>query len=75
MADHATTGLAPTEPYLGKTLTRLSWGSIFAGVVIAISVQLMLGILGAGIGLTLVGSRRGASWAVDLRGRCRVAGL
>jgi hypothetical protein len=75
MANHATTGITPTEAYLGKTLTRLSWGSIFAGVVIAISVQLVLGILGAGIGLTLVRNRRGGSWAVDLRGRCHVAGL
>ncbi len=61
MADHATTGLAPTEPYFGQTLTRLSWGSIFAGVVIAISVQLVLGILGAGIGLTLVDPVQGTT--------------
>ena len=42
------------EPYNGKTPTRLSWGAIFAGVVIAVAVQLVLGILGAGIGLTMV---------------------
>ncbi|HEX8445366.1 MAG TPA: hypothetical protein VF649_02020 [Sphingomonas sp.] len=55
MATHMTTGLAPTdETYTGKTITRLSWGSIFAGVVIAVAVQLVLGILGAGIGLTMV---------------------
>ncbi len=37
-----------------KTPTRLSWGAVFAGVVIAVAVQLVLGILGAGIGLTMV---------------------
>ena len=42
------------EAYNGKTPTRLSWGAIFAGVVIAVAVQLVLGILGAGIGLTMV---------------------
>ncbi len=55
MATHVTTGLAPVdEAHLGKTPTRLSWGAIFAGVVIAVAVQLVLGILGAGIGLTMV---------------------
>ena len=55
MATHATTGRAPVdELYLGKTPARLSWGAIFAGVVIAVAVQLVLGILGAGIGLTMV---------------------
>jgi len=48
-------GYAPVDPaIIGKTPTRLSWGAIFAGVVIAVAVQLVLGILGAGIGLTMV---------------------
>jgi hypothetical protein len=55
MASNASNGLAPIdEAYPGKTRTRLSWGAIFAGVVIAVAVQLVLGILGAGIGLTMV---------------------
>ncbi len=55
MATTATTGLAPVdETRIGKTATRLSWGAVFAGVVIAVAVQLVLGILGAGIGLTMV---------------------
>ena len=33
---------------------RVSWGAIFAGVVIAVAVQLLLGILGTGIGLSMV---------------------
>ena len=33
---------------------RVSWGAIFAGVVLAVAVQLLLGILGTGIGLSMV---------------------
>jgi len=55
MVTNVTTGLAPVDDaYVEKTATRLSWGAIFAGVVIAVAVQLVLGILGAGIGLTMV---------------------
>lgn len=55
MATNVSTGFAPTDAaYAGKTPTRLSWAAIFAGVVIAVAVQLVLGILGAGIGLTMV---------------------
>ncbi len=55
MATNVATGLAPIdETYARKIPTRLSWGAIFAGVVIAVAVQLVLGILGAGIGLTMV---------------------
>ncbi|WP_294323522.1 hypothetical protein [uncultured Sphingomonas sp.] len=55
MAINVTNGLAPIdETRVGKTATRLSWGAVLAGVVIAIAVQLVLGILGAGIGLTMV---------------------
>jgi hypothetical protein len=55
MATNVNAGLAPVDDaHLGKSATRLSWGAIFAGVVIAVAVQLVLGILGAGIGLTMV---------------------
>ena len=37
-----------------RVLPRLSWGAIFAGVVIAVAVQVLLGILGTGIGLSIV---------------------
>jgi len=37
-----------------RGLARLSWGAIFAGVVIAIAVQMLLGILGTGIGLSMI---------------------
>ncbi|MFD1951693.1 hypothetical protein ACFSGX_13035 [Sphingomonas arantia] len=48
-------GYAPVhEGRLPKSPARISWGAIFAGVVLAIAVQLVLGILGTGIGMTLV---------------------
>ena len=46
---------------IGKTPTRLSWGAVFAGVVIAVAVQLVLGILGAGIGLAMVDPAEGTT--------------
>lgn len=55
MVTNVTNGVLPVEELrAGKTPTRLSWGAIFAGVVIAVAVQLVLGILGTGIGLTMV---------------------
>lgn len=55
MATHVNPGMLPADDLrIGKTPTRLSWGAVFAGVVIAVAVQLLLGILGAGIGLTMV---------------------
>ena len=55
MATHAYTGPVPGDDLrTAKTPTRLSWGAVVAGVVIAVAVQLVLGILGAGIGLTMV---------------------
>jgi hypothetical protein len=55
MATNFETGLAPGDRLRpGKMPTRVSWGAIFAGVVIAVAVQLVMGILGAGIGLTMV---------------------
>lgn len=55
MATMITNGDTPIDAArIGKTPTRLSWGAIFAGVVIAVAVQLVLGILGTGIGLTMV---------------------
>ena len=45
MATHAYTGPVPGDDLrTAKTPTRLSWGAVFAGVVIAVAVQLVLGI-------------------------------
>lgn len=43
--------VATTEP---RTVRRISWGAILAGVVIALVVQLVLGILGLGIGASTI---------------------
>ncbi|MFS0738108.1 hypothetical protein ABC347_13750 [Sphingomonas sp. 1P06PA] len=58
----STTGLAPDELARAPRIApRFSWGAIFAGVVIAIAVQLVLGILGAGIGLTMIDPVEGST--------------
>ncbi|MBB4155321.1 hypothetical protein GGQ80_003241 [Sphingomonas jinjuensis] len=55
MATNVTTGMVPIENgAIVRAGRRVSWGAIFAGVVIAVAVQLLLGILGAGIGLSMV---------------------
>lgn len=55
MATNTTTGHVPADHLAtSPAIKRISWGAIFAGVVIAVAVQLVLGILGTGIGLTMV---------------------
>lgn len=40
----------PVGEHLPAAVRRISWGAVFAGVVITLVVQLLLGILGLGIG-------------------------
>ena len=40
---------------------RISWGAIFAGVVLVLAVQLLLSLLGLAVGLTTVDPGQGAS--------------
>ena len=58
-ATTAEVGLAPGA--LGRQVKRVSWGAVFAGMVIAVVVQLVLSLLGAGIGLSTVDPLRGGS--------------
>ena len=59
--------IASTEPYQASgivTLTdkpfdRISWGAIFAGALTALSVQLVLSLIGLGIGLSTIDARGG----------------
>jgi hypothetical protein len=52
---------AAVDAVATRTRARLSWGAIFAGVVIAVAVQLLLGILGTGIGLSMVDPTEGTT--------------
>ena len=62
MATNLTPGFVPVDDArLVKTPTRISWGAIFAGVVLSIAIQLVLGILGTGIGLSLVNPVEGTT--------------
>src|SRR3546814_18266899 len=65
MADSTRRRTAPAGPYRSgeavvetdaapAALKRISWGAIFAGVVVAMSLQLVLGLLGLGIGLATI---------------------
>ncbi|MBI0476176.1 hypothetical protein D9601_12550 [Sphingomonas sp. MA1305] len=61
MATIVTTGRVPLETTSEPARRRVSWGAIFAGVVIAVAVQLLLGILGTGIGLSMVDPVEGST--------------
>jgi hypothetical protein len=40
---------------------RISWAAIFGGVILALSIQLLLGMLGAGVGLGTVNTNAGST--------------
>lgn len=42
------------NPYLNAAFNKVSWGAIFAGVAVALVVQLLLNLLGAGIGAAVI---------------------
>ena len=52
--DRAEVSLAPPA-----ALRRISWGAILAGVAIALSIQLLLNLLGIGIGASTIDVREG----------------
>jgi hypothetical protein len=43
------------------TVRRISWGAVIAGVVMVVAVQILLTMLGAGIGLGIIGPSSGES--------------
>lgn len=55
------TSLASDEILTQSPLRRVSWGAIIAGMVIAITVQMVLSLLGAGIGLSTIDPLRYSS--------------
>ncbi|WP_294195421.1 hypothetical protein [uncultured Sphingomonas sp.] len=62
MATNISTGMVPLEDSaIVRAGRRVSWGAIFAGVTIAVAVQLLLGILGTGIGLSVVNPVEGTT--------------
>lgn len=54
----ATRELGESTNVLSKA-RRISWGAIFAGVAIALSIQLLLNLLGLGIGASTIDVRQG----------------
>ncbi|MGQ9425585.1 hypothetical protein ACXYTJ_07950 [Gilvimarinus sp. F26214L] len=50
----APTGTAPAGGWGPARLRHVSWSSIFLGLVIAVAFQIMLGLLGLGLGFTAV---------------------
>lgn len=45
---------APDDRYFRDRLRHVSWGAILAGLIIAIALQILLGLLGIGLGLSIL---------------------
>jgi hypothetical protein len=60
-----TAGVFDTTTTSGGNIThthrRISWAAIFGGVILGVSVQLLLSLLGAGIGLGTVNTNLGST--------------
>ena len=58
-------GVSDTTTVLGGSDThthrRISWAAIFGGVILVVAVQLLLSLLGAGIGLGTVNTNLGST--------------
>lgn len=46
--------LRSVDPHVTAALHKISWGSVFAGVVVALAVQFLLNLLGVGIGAAVL---------------------
>lgn len=44
----------PVDPRLTATVNKISWGAVFAGVVLALATQFLLNLLGVGIGAAVL---------------------
>jgi hypothetical protein len=54
ISTHSPTGMTYTSEEAVTDLNRISWGAVFAGVVIALATQFLLNLLGVGIGAAVL---------------------
>jgi hypothetical protein len=54
MAEIEVTHRGTGEPVVAHPVFRLSWGAVFAGLVVALALQLVFTLLGTAIGLTAI---------------------
>ncbi|MCV3739284.1 PhnA-like protein [Rhizobium sp. TRM96647] len=50
----SSTGIAHVSSQATAAFNRISWGAVFAGVVVALATQLLLNLLGVGIGFAVL---------------------
>jgi hypothetical protein len=60
-SDRANVRTASTYPLEERSFARVSWGSIFAGAVIALATQIVLALIGVAIGLATLDPATGNS--------------
>lgn len=61
LSDAHRSPVTPGEDHRTLALHHISWGAIFAGVFIALILQLILNLLGLGLGLTSVSATEGGN--------------
>ncbi len=54
------TPITPAEDFRTIMLNRISWGAVFGGVVMAMAVQIVLNLIGIGIGASAIDPATGA---------------
>ncbi|MCE4226670.1 PhnA-like protein, partial [Methylobacterium sp. C25] len=61
LSDTHRSPVTPAEDLRTIALHHISWGAIFAGVFIALILQLILNLLGLGLGLTSISATEGTN--------------
>jgi hypothetical protein len=56
--------VTPAEDFRSVLINRIAWGPVFAGVVLALVVQLILNLTGLGIGVATLAPDTTSNWAV-----------
>lgn len=51
---HVRPGISPRRPGRTRWIKHVSWASVFAGVAVALGVQVLLSMLGTGIGMSTI---------------------
>jgi hypothetical protein len=60
-SERTTVRTATAYPLYGRPFARISWGSVFAGAIIALATQIVLALIGMAIGLATINPATGDS--------------
>ncbi len=67
--------ITPAEDLRTIAINRVAWGAVFAGVVVALVIQLILNMIGIGVGAASIDPRMGADQNPSVEGFSMAAGI